>query len=54
VVCRLNSASASPSNRRHLARRSAQSHPGRCGEHIDAARGVEGRRNAASIHGTGH
>jgi hypothetical protein len=54
VVCRVNSVCVSPSQRRHLARRTAPSQPGSFGEHFDAARGVEGRRHATSIYETGH
>jgi hypothetical protein len=42
AVCRVNSVRVSPSQRRHLARRKRASRTGSCGEHFDAAKGVEG------------
>jgi hypothetical protein len=54
VVCRSNRASVAPSHRGHLARRKAQSQSGHASSIFDAARGLEGRRNAVSIWATGH
>ncbi|MCZ6738892.1 MAG: hypothetical protein O7C01_03845, partial [Actinobacteria bacterium] len=54
VVCRGNSASRSPSHRRHLARTHNEDASARCVEAEDAARGVEGRRDAAIICATHH
>jgi hypothetical protein len=54
VVCLMNSVRVSPSHRRHLARREAQSHPEGAVSIFDAARGVEGRKDATSIRETGH
>jgi hypothetical protein len=54
VVRRVNSVRVSPSHRRHLARRKAQSNPGGAASILDEARGAEGRRDATSIYETGN
>jgi hypothetical protein len=54
VLRRADTVRVSASYRRYLARRRAQSQPGSCGEHFDAARAIESRRDAAKVGATEH